>query len=369
MAAQFVVVNSKHSELSDLLNGKPTKYIIPNDIRKAHYSAHELRIPITVIKEVCSLVNDGTIPSKLTEEDKSSLERIIENCDNIATLINKIVEAFDSLNIKDCKKKVFYTDAPDILIKEIQKKGYAAERNPEIISKISQIEETKEGYFPQLKELLGHIGSTLQTLNEKQTMPKSVEYLRLALGNYHRIQRILFSNLNLLDERDNAKKGHINKEDIKKNFKPTNIYSLVEDIVQVGNLLYPDVSFACECQDKNLTLNLHPHFDQALINLFANAAKYGAENVKVGIKAKGQRYIALYISDNGNGIPEEEKTHIFKDYYRIGPSAPNSIKKPGGLGLGLAIVKYLVKISGGKIEVNSKVGEGTTFKLYLLHPT
>ncbi|MEW6739531.1 MAG: HAMP domain-containing sensor histidine kinase [Nitrospirota bacterium] len=67
----------------------------------------------------------------------------------------------------------------------------------------------------------------------------------------------------------------------------------------------------------------------------------------------------IEIRDSGRGIPENEMPHIFDRFYRIEGS------RTAGLGLGLAIVKELVNVMGGKIEVESKVNEGTTFRIYL----
>ncbi|MFZ6006207.1 MAG: HAMP domain-containing sensor histidine kinase [Nitrospirota bacterium] len=67
----------------------------------------------------------------------------------------------------------------------------------------------------------------------------------------------------------------------------------------------------------------------------------------------------IEIRDSGRGIPENEMPHIFDRFYRIEGS------RTAGLGLGLAIVKELVNVMGGRIEVESKVNEGTTFRIYL----
>lgn len=67
----------------------------------------------------------------------------------------------------------------------------------------------------------------------------------------------------------------------------------------------------------------------------------------------------IEIRDSGRGMPENEIPHIFNRFYRIEGSGTS------GLGLGLAIVKELVNVMGGRIEVKSKVNEGTTFRIYL----
>jgi len=67
------------------------------------------------------------------------------------------------------------------------------------------------------------------------------------------------------------------------------------------------------------------------------------------------------VADTGIGIPEEALPHLFEEFYR----APNAKKTEVGTGLGLAIVKDLVERYGGRIQVKSTVGVGTTFTVTL----
>lgn len=76
----------------------------------------------------------------------------------------------------------------------------------------------------------------------------------------------------------------------------------------------------------------------------------------------------IEIRDSGKGIPESEMPLIFDRFYRVKnhpPVPPLARGDEGGLGLGLAIVKELVNVMGGRIEVESKVNKGTTFRVYL----
>ena len=97
-------------------------------------------------------------------------------------------------------------------------------------------------------------------------------------------------------------------------------------------------------------------------NLVANAIKYTNPDKKVCIKlfSKANELI-LTISDQGPGIPIEDQAHIFEKFYR----ASNIIGKETGSGLGLAIVKTIVENHHGRIWVESKVDEGSTFVVVL----
>jgi two-component system sensor histidine kinase ResE len=68
------------------------------------------------------------------------------------------------------------------------------------------------------------------------------------------------------------------------------------------------------------------------------------------------------IKDTGVGIPPEDMPFIFERFYRVDKSRSRS---DGGTGLGLAISRYIAEAHGGKIEVESQVGVGSTFSVWL----
>lgn len=99
--------------------------------------------------------------------------------------------------------------------------------------------------------------------------------------------------------------------------------------------------------------------ESILNNLISNAIKYSRENGKVDIGAEADDlHIVIYVRDNGIGIPEKSKKHIFSTFYR----AENAVRsKAAGSGLGLKLVKKLVEMHKGTLTFESKEGEGTTF--------
>jgi signal transduction histidine kinase len=102
---------------------------------------------------------------------------------------------------------------------------------------------------------------------------------------------------------------------------------------------------------------------QILMNLIGNAFKFtGAGRIEVKAKLikkeDRQAVVKFTVSDTGIGIPEDKIAGLFESFQQ-GDSS--TTRKYGGTGLGLAIVKNLVLIMNGSIEVESKLGEGSTF--------
>lgn len=108
------------------------------------------------------------------------------------------------------------------------------------------------------------------------------------------------------------------------------------------------------CQDKEL-LSL------VWNNLFSNAIKFNEKNGKVTVKVKKiDKKVSVEVSDTGCGISPEVGKHMFEKFYQGDTSHATK-----GNGLGLALVKKVIDIVGGNIGVQSVLGEGTTFKVWL----
>jgi len=103
--------------------------------------------------------------------------------------------------------------------------------------------------------------------------------------------------------------------------------------------------------------------EQAVTNLVVNAINYSPKGGSVLIKAE-QRGEDLLISvqDSGPGISPEHLDRIFERFYRVDKARSRRL---GGTGLGLAIVKHIVQSHGGRVDVNSRPGEGSTFSIIL----
>jgi two-component system phosphate regulon sensor histidine kinase PhoR len=119
----------------------------------------------------------------------------------------------------------------------------------------------------------------------------------------------------------------------------------------------------------HLELDQHPskmladesELERMLVNLVENALNYTPAGGKVWIRSYTQSdLICVEIRDTGIGIGEKDLPRVFDRFYRADTARSTKIS---GTGLGLAIVKRIVEMHGGEIEVQSTLGEGTTFRI------
>jgi signal transduction histidine kinase len=101
----------------------------------------------------------------------------------------------------------------------------------------------------------------------------------------------------------------------------------------------------------------------ALVNLIGNAVKYTPDRGEVSLRcAAEERHVRIDIEDNGPGIPDDEQPQVFDKFFR-GSATRDSDQR--GNGLGLAFAREIARLHGGDIEVQSALGEGSTFTLKL----
>ncbi|HWA09922.1 MAG TPA: ATP-binding protein [Opitutaceae bacterium] len=102
---------------------------------------------------------------------------------------------------------------------------------------------------------------------------------------------------------------------------------------------------------------------QVFENLVDNALKYTPKGTQINLSARLREHeVEACVQDNGPGIPPEDLPHIFERFYRVDKGRS---REKGGTGLGLSIVKHIVQLHGGRVWVESTLGEGTSFFLTL----
>lgn len=146
--------------------------------------------------------------------------------------------------------------------------------------------------------------------------------------------------------------------------------------LSAANLIEPSVEeHLAVAKTKGVTLQANPPaepvrlradpegFRTILDNLLDNAINYTPAGGRVAVRwGRADGMAMVEVADTGIGIPEEHLPRVFERFHRVDKARS---RDHGGTGLGLAIVKHLVQVFEGRVEVESRVGEGTTFRIYL----
>ena len=105
------------------------------------------------------------------------------------------------------------------------------------------------------------------------------------------------------------------------------------------------------------------NLERLLLNVLDNAIKYNRPDGRITVRVGRCGGDALLeVSDTGIGIPPESISRIFERFYRVDKGRA---REEGGTGLGLAIVKHIAQAHGGQVDVESRVGHGSTFRVRL----
>lgn len=158
----------------------------------------------------------------------------------------------------------------------------------------------------------------------------------------------------------------MDKKELELNFEPVLMQDIINDCIQHiqlsleskgGHLVQKfNDNDALVTVDKN-------HISNTIINILDNAVKYSVNSPEIKVVTeRTEEYFILIISDKGMGMSKEEQKHIFDRFYRVSSGNVHNIK---GHGLGLSYAHGIVLAHGGKIEVESEKGKGSTFYIYL----
>jgi signal transduction histidine kinase len=363
-------------------NGKPLWGMNPNDIKNNPHLNSMLteetgvysskRFNIEVDNKIVGYVDIGQYSSVLLSEDDVNFKLSI----NKSIIASGILTLIIIVSISMYFSKQFSTPIKEVSNMSVNlSKGnfnakYKTKSNIEELEKLRKsvnILAEKLQYQDSLrKKLVSDISHEIRTpLNILQNnleamvdgiFPVTTERLNNLNEEVIRFGRLL-DNLNSLKE--------FEEESIKLNFERINLAKLLEDI-------YSDFSVAAE--SKNIKLDYifksnekyfikgdNDKLKQVFINLLSNAIKFteNGGNVSINIYSTSKNII-VEVRDNGIGIKQEDIPFIFERLYR-GDKSRNLVE---GSGIGLTIVKNILKLHYASIEVDSKEGEGTSFKVY-----
>ena len=160
--------------------------------------------------------------------------------------------------------------------------------------------------------------------------------------------------------------AQMEREEITLKRKSVDVAALIQHVAEINGPLFDSVNGVLSLQLADLPPHIsldEVHISNVLNNLIDNAVKYSPANPKVEISAQQQEQgVLIAVKDQGIGMPKEALSDIFDAFYRVPTGNVHNVK---GFGLGLSYVKKIVEAHGGKVNVKSKLGDGSTFEIYL----
>lgn len=147
--------------------------------------------------------------------------------------------------------------------------------------------------------------------------------------------------------------------------EPLRLDLLLAELAETFGVLAEDAGLALEAGDfpECVVLGERSRLHQLFANLLDNAVKYTAEGGRVALACEiGEEEVRVTIADTGVGIPEDDQERIFERFYRVDHSRS---RETGGSGIGLSIARGIAVGHGGKIELDSAPGAGSSFTVTL----
>ncbi len=209
----------------------------------------------------------------------------------------------------------------------------------------------------ELKSPLAAMRLSLETvLRGRADSTTSVRFLENALQDTERLQSLVQKVLEVT--RYGQSGGHLE-------LRRACLHEVIEDNLATFSRRATSAGASVIQEiEPDIAVNLdHEAFDIVLSNLLENAIKYGGTIPKIGVKVallNGSAHVD--VTDNGNGINEEEVPFIFNRFFRGGDEMTRTTQ---GTGLGLYLVRQIMRAHRGTVEVHTTGAKGTTFRLTL----
>ena len=211
----------------------------------------------------------------------------------------------------------------------------------------------------ELRTPLTSIKGACETVMDDPEMPAETRqyFLDMALTESDRMTRIV-SDLLVLSRLDN-----------KRTQWKLETFDLCRSVSRLIEVMRVDiearehtVTFTAEENIPQITAD-RERIEQVIVNVLSNSVKYTPEGGKIDVSVMAaDEKVSFRVKDNGIGIPEEDLDRIFERFYRVEKSRTSEM---GGTGLGLAIARELIEAHGGDIQIDSRLGEGTSVTVTL----
>lgn len=257
------------------------------------------------------------------------------------------------------------------------------ERTQELGTAIRKLEQTNKSLYEAEQE----VRKALQ--KEKELHELKSRFVTIASHEFRTPLSTVLSSASLISKYKTAEEHDKRQKHVDRiKSAVSNLTSILNDFLSISRIeegkiynvptAFDLVAFSAEVADEmqgflkaGQRIHYQNHRDKAIItldrqllknilfNLLSNASKYSAEDKSIYFATKTtEESITITVQDEGIGIPEADKTHLFTPFFRA-----QNVTNIQGTGLGLNIVKKYADIMGGSLQYQSELGRGTTFTI------
>lgn len=226
--------------------------------------------------------------------------------------------------------------------------------------------EVKDNFLTTISQNLRNPIKTISTAsnllennNSKYQSNHIHNYNELVKRNCYRLERLI-NNMNELVE---IEKGLYSME-----YVNCDIVKFLRDMINTTNKYLEDkgieIDFKSNINKKIIQVDVDK-FERIILNLLSNAIKFSDKGSPILVSIDSDdKYINISVEDKGMGIPKDKLNFIFTKFAQVDKTLTRNAE---GSGVGLSIVKKLTELHGGKINVESKEGQGSKFTISLLN--
>jgi signal transduction histidine kinase len=186
---------------------------------------------------------------------------------------------------------------------------------------------------------------------------RTTEYLDTIVSESERLTRLLNNVLDFSKVEQGTRRYQLTQQPlapIVQSAARTMRYALEQDGFDL-RVTIEDAHLTARCDADAL--------EQAILNLLSNAMKYSGASRFIALRLRAaEKGAAIAVSDRGIGIPAAEQPRVFEKFFR---GSDDAHQRVAGTGLGLTLVEHTVRAHGGRVDVASRLGEGSTFTILL----
>ncbi len=339
------------------------------DVNRGGARLRVLTVPMVTGNRLEGILQVGTRMDVVNATQQTLLEVLIIGT-LIAILLAGLATWFSSMQalhpLDNVTKAALQITSADDLSRRIPYSGSTKDEVGQLVSAFNQTLSRLENLFSTQRRFLADVGHELRT-------PLTV--IKGNVGLMRKINEFDEESLATIDDEVDRLTRMVGDLLLLAQAESGKI-PLAHELVELDTMLLEALNQMRVLARDRVTLNLgdidqvlvcgdRDRLKQVVVNLLGNAINYtpNGGRIDVGLGKVNER-AQLTVKDNGPGIAPDDLPHIFERFYR-GEKSRTRQKDGKGFGLGLSIAYWIIRNHGGRIEVNSTLGQGTTFVVWL----